>query len=66
MPEAADYYMGDKDFNKEYAYPLIMYIDELTGTFYQEKDKIDSVDIEIIEWKPSEPLKNNIKQKIFN
>ena len=40
---------------------FIMYIDELTGTFYQEKDKIDSVDIEIIEWKPSEPLKNNIK-----
>ena len=61
VPAAPDYYMGDKEFNEEYAHPLIMFIDETTGTFYQEKDKIDAVDIEIIEWKPSKPLKNNIK-----
>ena len=61
VPEAADYYMGDKEFSKEDAHPLILFNDETTGTSYQEKDKIDAVDIKIIEWKPSEPLKNNIK-----
>ena len=61
VPEAPDYYMGDKEYNKEDAHPLIMYIDESTGTFYQEKDEVDVVDIKIIEWKPSKPLKNNIK-----
>ena len=61
VPYAADYYMGDKEFSKEDTHPLILYIDDSTGTFYQETDKIDVVDIKIIEWKPSEPLKNNIK-----
>ena len=61
VPEAPDYYMGDKEFSKEDAHPLIMYIDESTGTYYQEKDKVDVVDIKIIDWKPSKPLKNNIK-----
>ena len=61
VPEAADYYMGDKEFSSENAHPLIMYIDESTGTFYQEKDKVDVVDIKIIEWKPSKPLEGNIK-----
>ena len=61
VPEAADYYMGDKEFSKDDAHPLIMYGDESTGTNYQEKDKIDVVDIKIIEWKPSKPLKDNIK-----
>ena len=61
VPEAPDYYMGDKEFSKEEAHPLIMYIDESTGTCYQEKDKIDAVDIKIIEWKPSQPLEGNIK-----
>ena len=61
VPEAADYYMGDKEFNKEESLPLIMYIDDSTGTYYQEKDKVDVVDIKIIDWKPSQPLKNNIK-----
>jgi hypothetical protein len=61
VPEAPDYYMGDKEFSKENAHPLIMYIDEATGTYYQEKDKVDVVDIKIISWKPSQPLKNNIK-----
>ena len=61
IPEAADYYMGDKEFSKEDAQPLIMYIDDETGTSYQEKDKIDKLDIKIIEWKPSEPIQNNFK-----
>ena len=61
VPEAADYYMGDKDYSKEDTHPLIMYVDESTGTYYQEKDKVDVVDIKIIKWKPSEPLKNNIR-----
>ena len=61
IPEAADYYMGDKEFDKEYSLPILRYTDESTGTYYEEKDKIDVVDIRIIEWKPSEPLKNNIK-----
>ena len=61
VPDAPDYYMGDKEFDKEYSLPVIRYIDESTGTNYEEKEKIDVVDIRIIEWKPSEPLKNNIK-----
>lgn len=61
VPEAPDYYMGDKEYSEEEARPLIMFIDESTGTTYQEKDKIDAVGIKIIAWKPSKPLKNNIK-----
>ena len=61
VPEAADYYMGDKNYTEEDTQPLIMFIDETTGTNYQETDKIDAVDIKIIEWKPSKPLKGNIK-----
>ena len=61
VPEAPDYYMGDKEFDKEYSKPVIRYIDKSTGTNYEEKDEIEVVDIKIIEWKPSEPLKNNIK-----
>ena len=61
VPEAADYYMGDKEYSKEDTHPLIMYVDESTGTFYQEEDKVDVVGIKIIDWKPSEPLKGNIK-----
>ena len=61
VPEAPDYYMGDKEFSSEEAHPLIMYVDESTGTFYQEKDKVDVVDIKIIDWKPSKPLEGNIK-----
>lgn len=53
--------MGDKEFSEEEAHLLIMYVDESTGTFYQEKDKVDVVDIKIIEWKPSEPIQNNFK-----
>lgn len=61
VPEAPDYYMGDKEFDKEYAKPVIRYIDETTGTIYDELDEIEVVDIKIIEWKPSEALENNIK-----
>ena len=61
VPEAPDYYMGDKEFSKEETYPLIMFVDESTGMFYQEKDKVDVVGIKIIDWNPSKPLKGNIK-----
>ena len=61
VPEAPDYYMGDKEFSKECSEPVIRYIDEETGTNYEQKDEIESVDIKIIKWEPSEPLKNNIK-----
>ena len=61
VPEAADYYMGDKEYTKEDAEPIIYYSDESSGTYYEEKEKIDVVDIKIIEWKTSEPLKGNIK-----
>ena len=61
IPEAADYYMGDKEFSKEDTKPFIIYIDDETGTSYQEEEKIDKLDIKIIEWKPSEPIQNNFK-----
>ena len=61
VPEAPDYYMGDKEFDKEYSKPVIRYIDESTGTNYEEKYEIEVIDIKIVEWKPSKPLKNNIK-----
>lgn len=61
VPDAPDYYMGDKEYDKDDAAPFIRYVDEETGTYYEEKEKIDVVDIEIIEWNPSEPLKGNIK-----
>ena len=61
VPDAPDYYMGDKEFGEDDAHPVIMYIDESTGTYYQEKQKVDVVDIKIIKWKSSKPLKGNIK-----
>ena len=61
VPDAPDYYMGDKEYSKDLSDPYIRYDDEETGIYYEEKEKIDVVDIEIIEWRPSEPLKNNIK-----
>ena len=61
VPTAPGYYMGDKDYTKEDAHPYIYYEDTDTGTYYQEKEKIDVVDIKIISWNPSEPLKDNFK-----
>ena len=61
IPDAPEYYMGDKEYTKEDADPYIRYFDEATGTYYEEKEKIDVVDIEIIEWNPSDSLKNNFK-----
>ena len=61
VPEAADYYMGDKNYNAEDAQPLIMYQDEATSTNYMEPDKVDVVGVKIIGWKPSKPLQGNIK-----
>lgn len=61
VPDAPEYYMGNKEYNKDDAEPYIRYFDEETGTYYEEKEKIAAADIEIIEWNPSEPLKNNLK-----
>ena len=61
VPDACDYYMGDKEYTKEDAHPLIRFVEEETGTNYEETDKIDSVGIKIIDFRPSEPLKGNIK-----
>lgn len=61
VPDAPEYYMGNKEYDKDDAAPYIRYIDEETGTYYEEKEKIDVVDIRIVEWNPSEPLKGNIK-----
>lgn len=61
VPDAPNYYMGDKEITKEFALPYIRYLDEETGTYYEEKEKIDVVDVKIIGWKPSEPLKNNFE-----
>jgi hypothetical protein len=61
VPEAPDYYMGDKDYTEEDVVPYIIYIDEETGIYYEERERIDVVDIEIKEWNPSQSLKGNIK-----
>ena len=61
VPEAPDYYMGDKEESKDTSEPYIRYIDEETGTNYEEKEKIDVVDIKIVEWNPSEPIENTFK-----
>ena len=53
--------MGDKEESKDISDPYIIYIDDKTGTNYEEKEKIDVVDIKIIEWKPSEPIQNTFK-----
>jgi hypothetical protein len=61
VPEAAEYYMGDIEEDVQFSLPYIHYIDESTGTYYEEIKRIDVVDIEIVEWKPSSPLENNFK-----
>mgnify|MGYP003303777897 CR=1 FL=1 len=48
VPYAGDYYMGDKNYKAEDARPLIMYQDEATSTNYMEPDKVDVVNIKII------------------
>lgn len=61
VPDAPDYYMGEKDADKEQAKPRINYYHESTGTYYSEEQSIDLIDIKIIKWEHSEPLKNNFK-----
>ena len=61
VPDYCEYYMGSKEAIKEYSEPYIHYIDESTGTYYEEKDKVDVVETEIVKWNTSEPLKNNFK-----
>ena len=53
--------MGNASSEKEFSEPYIHYIDEKTGTYYEEKEEVEVVGVKIIEWKPSKPLKNNIK-----
>ena len=43
--------MGDENETKEFSEPYIHYIDDSTGTYYEEKEKIDIIDIKIINWK---------------
>ena len=61
VPYAAEYYMGDKNYTKDDSIPYISYYDEDTDTYYQETEKVEVVDVEIISWESSEPLKDNIK-----
>lgn len=61
IPDAPDYYMGEKDSSKELTLPKISYYHKSTETYYSEEQSIDVIDIKIIEWKPSKPLKNNFK-----
>lgn len=61
VPSACDYYMGSKDESKEDAKPHIYYVDKSTGTNYYETDAIDTINIKIIKWSPSDPLQNNFK-----
>ena len=61
VPEYPEYYMGNASSEKEFSEPYIHYIDEETGTYYEEKEEVEVVGVKIIEWKPSKPLKNNIK-----
>jgi len=61
VPDAPEYYMGNKKESKDLADPYIRYNDEETGTYYEEKSKIDIVDIKIVKWEPSEPLRSNFK-----
>ena len=61
VPKAAEYYMANVSTEKEFSEPYIHYIDEESGTNYEEKEEVEVVGVKIIEWKPSAPLKNNIK-----
>jgi hypothetical protein len=61
VPDSPEYYMGNDDYTIEDSKPYIMYTDEDTGTYYQEQEKIDVVNIKIIEWNPADPLKDNFK-----
>ena len=57
VPDGASYYMGEKDATIDIARPYIRYIDDFTGTNYEEYEKVDAFNVKIIEWKPSGPLK---------
>ena len=61
IPTAAEYYMGNTGYTIEETAPLIIYVDDTTETYYQEKEKIDVVNIKIISWNPADPLKDNFK-----
>jgi hypothetical protein len=61
IPLEADYYMGDPNADADASVPYIYYPDDKTGTMYYEQDLSDVVGAKIISWKPSQPLKDNMK-----
>ena len=61
VPLEADYYMGDPEFDADFATPYIYFADESTGTMYYEQDLTDVIGAKIISWNPTSPLENNIK-----
>lgn len=61
VPDGADYYMGDETASEEFVQPYVHFVDDATGTYYEGTTSIESVGIEIIDWKLSEPLKDNFK-----
>ena len=61
VPTSPEYYMGSNEADEEMAKPYIHYIDEATGTNYEEREKIDVVGVKIISWKADEPLNNKFK-----
>ena len=61
IPLEGDYWMGDPNFNEEFATPYLFFIDERTGTTYYEQDLSKVIGAKIISWKPSKVLEGNIK-----
>lgn len=61
IPLEGDYWMGDPNFNEEFATPYLFFVDERTGTTYYEQDLSNVVGAKIISWKPSEVLEGNMK-----
>lgn len=61
IPLEGDYWMGDPEFDAEFAMPYLFFVDENTGTTYYEKESIDVVGAKIISWKPGDVMVDNIK-----
>lgn len=61
VPSASEYYMGVPESSEEECEPYIIYMDEETGTNYNEKEEIPSIGVKIIKWTPSKPLVNQFK-----
>lgn len=50
VPVDGDYLMGDPETDKELSKPIIYYTNEEENAYYAEPDKVETMDIEIIEW----------------